>query len=74
MYHVYFKRVKKFHGMKLTPPIRPNDDECCGLNCPNCILLVYQVCSDEENKYWTRNEVFLTYLWHRNNFWIMKKV
>jgi hypothetical protein len=28
----------------LTPPVKPKDDECCHLDCPNCVLLVYQVC------------------------------
>ncbi|KAL3661475.1 hypothetical protein V7S43_013674 [Phytophthora oleae] len=26
----------------LTPPVKPKDDECCHLDCPNCVLLVYQ--------------------------------
>ncbi|KAG2526488.1 hypothetical protein BBO99_00004097 [Phytophthora kernoviae] len=26
----------------LTPPEKPKDDECCHLDCPNCVLLVYQ--------------------------------
>ncbi|CAI5747171.1 unnamed protein product [Peronospora destructor] len=26
----------------LTPPVEPDDDECCHLDCPNCVLLVYQ--------------------------------
>ncbi|CAH0490318.1 unnamed protein product [Peronospora farinosa] len=26
----------------LTPPVKPEDDECCHLDCPNCVLLVYQ--------------------------------
>jgi hypothetical protein len=30
-------------NMPLEPPIKPKDDECCHLDCPNCVLLVYQV-------------------------------
>ncbi|TYZ60050.1 hypothetical protein PybrP1_007241 [[Pythium] brassicae (nom. inval.)] len=26
----------------LSPPEKPKDDECCKLDCPNCVLLVYQ--------------------------------
>lgn len=26
----------------LTRPVKPKDDECCHLDCPNCVLLVYQ--------------------------------
>ncbi|KAL4144367.1 hypothetical protein PRNP1_013500 [Phytophthora ramorum] len=26
----------------VTPPVKPEDDECCHLDCPNCVLLVYQ--------------------------------
>ncbi|KAG7388274.1 hypothetical protein PHYBOEH_007911 [Phytophthora boehmeriae] len=26
----------------LKPPEKPKDDECCHLDCPNCVLLVYQ--------------------------------
>lgn len=27
----------------LSPPEKPKEDECCELDCPNCVLLVYQV-------------------------------
>lgn len=27
----------------LSPPEKPKEDECCKLDCPNCVLLVYQV-------------------------------
>lgn len=30
-------------AVPLTPPVKPGDDECCHLNCPNCVLLVYYV-------------------------------
>ncbi|GAB9467420.1 hypothetical protein Gpo141_00004765 [Globisporangium polare] len=26
----------------LSPPQKPKEDECCKLDCPNCVLLVYQ--------------------------------
>ncbi|CAH0476541.1 unnamed protein product [Peronospora belbahrii] len=29
-------------GGRLTPPVKPDDDECCHLDCPNCVLVVYQ--------------------------------
>lgn len=29
----------------LSPPEKPKEDECCKLDCPNCVLLVYQVSS-----------------------------
>lgn len=28
---------------RLAPPQKPKDDECCKLDCPNCVMLVYQV-------------------------------
>ncbi|KDO35481.1 hypothetical protein SPRG_00328 [Saprolegnia parasitica CBS 223.65] len=28
--------------LRLEPPVKPQDDDCCNLNCPNCVLLVYQ--------------------------------
>lgn len=33
---------KELPALPLTPPIKPKDDECCHLECPNCVLLVYQ--------------------------------
>ncbi|EQC39366.1 hypothetical protein SDRG_03569 [Saprolegnia diclina VS20] len=28
--------------LRLQPPVQPQDGDCCNLNCPNCVLLVYQ--------------------------------
>ncbi|OQR97608.1 hypothetical protein ACHHYP_10209 [Achlya hypogyna] len=28
--------------LRLQPPVKPADGDCCNLNCPNCVLLVYQ--------------------------------